>query len=319
MRVVLEILDGPLVGETLQLEAGQTLTVGRTARSQLMLPHDNFMSGMHFSIELTEEGCVLTDRNSSNGTWINGERVQQRALSSGDQISAGQTRFRIHFETATREATSRESTEMFPIMTDADVTSTTITSTTVISPLMGVRTTSAVELTPQQQAFTNYLKLKPAPLFVLLNGDIETRVGGILKSSTELFQPLADGMAWDGVPAPDVYLAYLPATSTLLPRLVKESWGQHWSLFFTCASPLPELYRHLRQFLVVQSGEGRWFYFRFYDPRLMQTFLPSCSQRELTQFFGPVQSFLLQDLREDNLLLDYSITPQGLGLRTQRL
>lgn len=318
MRVVLEILDGPLVGETLQLEAGQTLTVGRTARAQLMLPHDNFMSGLHFSIELSEDSCVISDRNSSNGTWINGERVQQRTLESGDQISAGQTRFRIHFESATREVTSRQSTEMFPIMGEA-ATSTSATSTTVISPLLGIRTSSPVDLTPQQQAFTNYLKLKPAPLFALLNGDIESRIGGILKSSTELYQPLADGMAWDGVPPPDVYLTYLPATSPLLPRLVRESWGHHWSLFFTCATPLPELYRHLRQFLVVQSGEGRWFYFRFYDPRLLQTFLPTCSQRELGQFFGPVQSFLLQDLRDDNLLLDYSITPQGLGLRTQRL
>ncbi len=312
MRVVLEILDGPLKGETLNLDEGQTLTVGRTARSQLMLPHDNFLSGLHFAIELTEAGCVLSDRNSSNGTWVNGERVQEKVLSGGDQISAGQTRFKLHFESSTREMGSRESTEMFPVLAEKS-------DTTMITAVQSVRTSTPMDLTPQQQAYTSSLKLKPAPLFAILNGDIDSRIGALLAGSNELFQPLAEGMSWDGETPPDIYLAYLPATSPLLPRLVKESWGRHWSLFFTCASPLPDLYRHLRQFLVMQSGEGRWFYFRFYDPRLLQNILPVCSQRELTQFFGPIQTFLMQDAREDNLLLDYSITPQGLGLRTQRV
>lgn len=38
MHVVLEILDGPLAGRTVELQPGQSVSVGRTAKSQLMLP-----------------------------------------------------------------------------------------------------------------------------------------------------------------------------------------------------------------------------------------------------------------------------------------
>jgi len=51
------------------------------------------MSGVHFAVEYGPSGCVLTDRKSANGTFVNGARVTQVPLNSGDEVRSGQTVF----------------------------------------------------------------------------------------------------------------------------------------------------------------------------------------------------------------------------------
>jgi hypothetical protein len=48
---------------------------------------------------------------------------------------------------------------------------------------------------------------------------------------------------------------------------------------------------HLRHFLKVQEPKGAIWYFRFYDPRVLQPFLPACDESELIAFFGPVLAY----------------------------
>jgi hypothetical protein len=52
----------------------------------------------------------------------------------------------------------------------------------------------------------------------------------------------------------------------------------------------------------VKTEDGKELYFRFYDPRVLRVFLPTCSPRETTGFFGPIKSFLLEDDPPQTLL-----------------
>jgi len=67
----------------------------------------------------------------------------------------------------------------------------------------------------------------------------------------------------------------------------KEGWG----IFIATKAALEEVRTHLRHFLKVQSPRGEIWRFRFYDPRVMQFFLPICSAAELHTFFGPVMAY----------------------------
>jgi len=72
-------------------------------------------------------------------------------------------------------------------------------------------------------------------------------------------------------------------------------WFGHWRtnlgvLFEASASPR-ELREHFRTLLIVNGDAGRRFYFRFYDPRVMRSFLPHCKGDEVRRFFGPVRAF----------------------------
>ncbi|MBV6430180.1 MAG: hypothetical protein IANPNBLG_00284 [Bryobacteraceae bacterium] len=303
MRVVLEILDGPLLGRIVELNPGQSVSVGRTAKSQLMLPHDSFLSGLHFQIECTETGATVKDCNSSNGTWVNGNKILNHALANGDQLAAGQTRFKIHLEEAP------------PAPEEQHRTSTVLFAAPKMEELQAMAAPPKVEvsaLTAVQQAAVKFLQLRPAPLYAILNSNIEERVPHLLIASGEVYQFLSEGLTLGDQMPPGVYLVYLPATSPLLPRLVAEGWGKHWTLFFTCNHPFGEVRQHLRQFLIMQTEEGKRFFFRYYDPRLLQYLLPSCTPHEITQLFGPVQSFFMEDASDASNLIEMTVSPQGL-------
>jgi hypothetical protein len=49
--------------------------------------------------------------------------------------------------------------------------------------------------------------------------------------------------------------------------------------------------RHFRRFLVVQSPAGTKMNFRFFDPRVLVTWLDCCTPEELDDFYGPVSEF----------------------------
>jgi FHA domain len=96
MGVILEIREGPMAGKVIGLKTGETVTVGRAAgRAQFALPHDTFMSGVHFAVECGPSGCRVQDRKSSNGTFLNGARIQDAMLANGDEIKSGQTIFAV--------------------------------------------------------------------------------------------------------------------------------------------------------------------------------------------------------------------------------
>lgn len=92
--------------------------------------------------------------------------------------------------------------------------------------------------------------------------------------------------------APYLFLLQNPA---LTDWLLTEGWGQAWGVVVISeAEPLP-LYQHLKRFLYVRSEAGPALYFRFYDPRALRLFLPTCDAEQLQTFFGPVRYFLVED------------------------
>src|ERR1700686_3704876 len=96
MGVILEIREGAMAGKVIGLKTGESVTVGRAAgRAQFALPHDTFMSGVHFAVECGPGGCRVQDRKSSNGTFLNGARVADAMLANGDEIKGGQTIFAV--------------------------------------------------------------------------------------------------------------------------------------------------------------------------------------------------------------------------------
>src|SRR5438552_17522496 len=68
-------------------------SVGRRSTSDLALPWDDQVSRLHARFELAQDEWVLVDDGlSSNGTFVNDERVSgRRRLSDGDVLRVGNT------------------------------------------------------------------------------------------------------------------------------------------------------------------------------------------------------------------------------------
>jgi hypothetical protein len=71
--------------------------------------------------------------------------------------------------------------------------------------------------------------------------------------------------------------------------------GNRGILFFSKAWP-KTLRQHLRTLFKVYDEEGEMFYFRFYDPRVLRAYLPTCTIKECREFFGPMRSIFAEGL-----------------------
>jgi len=78
----------------------------------------------------------------------------------------------------------------------------------------------------------------------------------------------------------------------LMGWIHEKLWADHWGILIEAQMELADLRRHLRHFLLTEDPQGRELYFRFYDPRTLRTFLPSCNPDELAEFFGPVEAYI---------------------------
>lgn len=96
MRIQLEVIDGPMAGRSFSFQGPMTVTLGRTERSDYVLEADEQISSLHVQLQCEGNRCLLRDMNSSNGTWVNGERVMKRELLDADLIRIGQTTMRVH-------------------------------------------------------------------------------------------------------------------------------------------------------------------------------------------------------------------------------
>jgi serine/threonine protein kinase len=91
MQLNLKVLAGPYKGHVFSFTQADTFLIGRTTDSHLYLPEDKFFSRHHCLLEITPPHCTLRDLGSTNGTFVNGQRVSEAALKSGDQIQGGET------------------------------------------------------------------------------------------------------------------------------------------------------------------------------------------------------------------------------------
>ena len=80
---------------------GDRLTLGRSRECTLAFPSDESMSRSHAELARASGGWSLRDVGSSNGTYVNGSRLQtEQLLRSGDEVSLGDTRLVFRSEEA---------------------------------------------------------------------------------------------------------------------------------------------------------------------------------------------------------------------------
>jgi pSer/pThr/pTyr-binding forkhead associated (FHA) protein len=94
-RLVVE--QSKAIAEGTAFDAGPVpLTIGRSKDNAVALDGDEFASGQHARIESQRDGVWILDLGSTNGTFVNGERVEgRRQLHRGDLVQIGNTELRF--------------------------------------------------------------------------------------------------------------------------------------------------------------------------------------------------------------------------------
>jgi pSer/pThr/pTyr-binding forkhead associated (FHA) protein len=81
-------------GEDYEVDSAQ-LTIGRGGQNDIAIGSDEFASARHARFEPRHDGVWVQDLGSTNGTYLNGARLERpRRLSEGDIVRIGETDLR---------------------------------------------------------------------------------------------------------------------------------------------------------------------------------------------------------------------------------
>ncbi|MBK7704596.1 MAG: DUF4123 domain-containing protein [Acidobacteria bacterium] len=255
MPIYLEVINGKYAAGTVSLEDGDVARVGRGARADMCLPDDFGLAETHFLLAFDGYTGRLIDSGSSSGTFVGGKRILAAEIETNCRISAGESEFAVLFEQ------------------DFGVTK----PETPIKRLV------------------EFLRSRDGDLFCLLDAARDEKILSLLRKSNSKHMSLYQGESQRQMAHVAPYLVEFDKSDVFLERLWRHGWGKRWCTFFSSRAGFGHLRKHFRRFLFVKDERGASVYFRFYDPSIMRTFLPACTDDELKDFFGYVDHFYTED------------------------
>ena len=92
-------------------------------------------------------------------------------------------------------------------------------------------------------------------------------------------------------------------------------WGKSWGIFVRIEDS-SNLRYHLRTFLRVRDESGRNLLFRYYDPRVLRSYLPTCRADELKTVFGPIDTYIAES-EDGQSLIEFRF--DGSALQERRI
>jgi hypothetical protein len=148
---------------------------------------------------------------------------------------------------------------------------------------------------------------------MLLDGARDPAIEPMICSGKLEYNCLFGGSLVPRLQAAAPYLIHLAAESPLTHELLMRGWSNNWG-FLTLATPdvtIMQQRLHFKKFLRVQDEDGIEMAFRFYDPRVLRIYLPSCTEEESRRFFGPISRMIMACAD--------SLEPLDFSLQTSRL
>lgn len=288
-RAILEVRTGRSSGTKSVLAKDDRVRVGRVDLADMVVP-DSKMSGVHFEISWDGERCTLRDLDSPSGTQLGGQRITEGEVPHGGWIRAGGTDFTLHFEGATPPPIDfdtylddAEDDEVAPIVAEW------------LRENREPRRLAALARAERREKALQELT-RAAPRFAVLDAARSDRIRVLLTESVERSRSLYEGIEGESLAHVAPYLVELLPGSRLFAQLIREGWEQRWGIFIDAPYSFKEMRRHLRRFLLVADSESRGsFYFRFYDPVVLASFMPECTVKQRFEIFGEVRAYFAEN------------------------
>jgi len=139
-------------------------------------------------------------------------------------------------------------------------------------------------------------------VWMIADGARDSRIYGMLLDSYLTYSCLYLGDLAPELELAAPYLVQLEYDDRYSRRLIERAYGNSWGVFLKCDVGIATLRRHLRRLLSVRAPNGEIVLFRYYDPRVLRTYLPTCRADELQTVFGPIDRFWVESEDPDTML-----------------
>jgi hypothetical protein len=141
-------------------------------------------------------------------------------------------------------------------------------------------------------------------VYVLLDGARDAAIVPAIRSSNLSHECLYAGSLSRSLQLAAPYLVHLAPESAFFGKLVNEGWGRAWGIFAVVRADitLEVLRKHFRTLLRVKDEQGRTLAFRFYDPRVLRIYMPTCVPSETSQVLGPAETLACESSEGDAII-----------------
>ncbi len=85
--------------------------------------------------------------------------------------------------------------------------------------------------------------------------------------------------------------------------IIGNGYGNNWGIFLDTDEDFQAVCKHLRKLLIVENQDGERLFFRYYDPRVIRDFLPTCSSAQVEDFFGNITKIFVENPDKGNFLV----------------
>src|SRR5687768_8957022 len=84
-RLALRFISGKYQGGEYPIDEGRRIVVGRSSDLDMVLVEE-MVSRRHAQISMSNQVITIEDLGSTNGTFVNGEKIQRATLREGDRV-----------------------------------------------------------------------------------------------------------------------------------------------------------------------------------------------------------------------------------------
>jgi hypothetical protein len=133
-----------------------------------------------------------------------------------------------------------------------------------------------------------------AGVYAILDGARDPRIPSRVESYLDQKACLYEGNLPRELTNAAPHLLRLFCDDRFCRRLLEDGWGNAWGVFAITVTSLTSLRRHFRKFMVVRGPTGNRLVFRWYDPRVLRVYLPTCTVEDLRTVFGPIEAFVVE-------------------------
>jgi len=171
-------------------------------------------------------------------------------------------------------------------------------------------TTRDTTATPTAEAALKTALARQGNVFAVL--DAARAPGGVFEAghSGLLCKSLYEGPRGERLSHVAPYLVEFRLESAF-GRWWLDNWGDSVGILFVTPTSFADVRKHCRTLMIVRGHDEKKYYFRFYDPRVLRSFLPACSAAEAQRFFGPITAVHCEGPNGEELLT-YSAGIDGL-------
>jgi len=165
------------------------------------------------------------------------------------------------------------------------------------------------EITIEERTIGDFLwervRQERSNLFAIIDSEKKEEVLRMFITSNVLYKSLFEGTIDERYWGESGFLVDCSSDASFFHWLTTNAWGESCCIYFASRVPFEKLFRHFQKFNRVYLEDDDVVYFRFYDPRVLRVYLPTCNKKEIETFFGDVDGFFLED-EDPRIIITFS-------------